>query len=180
MEKNERIRQADLASLRVLRYPDPRLAAPNVPVDEIDDSVRALVDRMYEVLEASRGVGLAAPQIGVNVRLFVACPSGRKEDRRAYVNPQLLNLEGAQEDEEGCLSLPGIYAHIKRYDKATIRATDLDGREFEETGKGLLARIFQHESDHLDGHLIKDRMGSVARLAHRKALKSLEEKYEEG
>jgi len=177
MERNPKIRQADLPSLKIIRYPDPRLREVSTPVEEIDDHVRRLADRMFALMLAAKGVGLAAPQVGVTVRLFVTSPTFQEQDRRVYVNPELISLDGQQEDEEGCLSFPGITSKIKRGHVATIRATNLDGQTFQETGEGLTARVFQHEMDHINGRLLIDRMGSVARLSHRRALADLEEQF---
>ena len=172
--------ELDSASLEVIRYGDPRLAAPSQPIEgPFDEGFTRLVDRMFELMHQHHGVGLAAPQIGLNIRLFVACPSGEPTDRRVYINARLVAAEGGEEDEEGCLSVPGVHAKIKRYQKVTLRAMNPDGSEFEETGEGLLARIFQHEIDHLDGTVIVNRMGSIARLAHRRTLEELHEKYAE-
>jgi len=175
MNGNEKIRQADLPCLKIIYYGDPRLREICTPIDEVDSSVRALVERMFELMFSSRGVGLAAPQVGVTVRLFIASPTFQTDDRRVYINPRIISVDGWQDGEEGCLSFPGITCRIKRRRLATIEATDLDGKAFEETGEELTARIFQHETDHLNGELLVDRMGSVARLANRRALKQLEE-----
>jgi peptide deformylase len=169
----------DLPALQIIRYPDPRLQQPGEPVETVDESLRPLAERMFELMAAARGVGLAAPQVGLSLRLFVACPTGEPTDRRVYVNPTLLELDGQMDEEEGCLSVPGITCRLKRFSRVTIEATDLASRRFQETGEGLLARIFQHETDHLDGRLILDRMGSIARLAHRRAIKDLHEQFEE-
>jgi peptide deformylase len=177
IEMNEKILQAEISHVRILRYPDPRLREVCTPVDVVDDSVRALIDRMFELMFESKGVGLAAPQVGVTVRLFIASPTFEEDDRRVYINPQIIAADGVQDGDEGCLSFPGIACKIKRKKHATIRALDRDGKEFEETGEDLLARIFQHENDHLDGRLLVDRMGTVARLANRRAIKDLEEAF---
>jgi peptide deformylase len=174
---NEMIRQADPAALSILRYPDPRLKEICSPVEAVDDSVRALIDRMFELMFEARGVGLAAPQVGVPVRLFIASATFQNDDRQAYVNPRIVAAEGTQEDDEGCLSFPGISCKIKRKKTVTICALDREGNEFERTISDLLARICQHEMDHLDGWLLVDRMGSVARLTNRRALKDLEESF---
>jgi peptide deformylase len=177
---NEKIMQVDLSRLLVIHYPDPRLKELCTPLEAVDDSVRALIDRMFELMSAGRGVGLAAPQVGVTVRLFIASPTFQQDDRRVYVNPEIVAAEGVQDGDEGCLSFPGISCKIKRRKRVTIRALDRDGRQFEEVGEDLPARIFQHESDHLDGRLLVDRMGSVARLANRRMLKELEEQFAAG
>ena len=177
MEPNAKIRQVDLAKLKVIHYPDPRLSQISTPVDVVDDGVRALAARMFELMFAAKGVGLAAPQVGITVRMFVASPTFDPADQRVYINPQLVQLEGEQEAEEGCLSLPDINAKIKRASFAVIRALNLQGEPFEETGEELVARVFQHEYDHIDGRLLIDRMGSVAKIANRRAIKSLEEDF---
>jgi len=178
METNARIRQADLSSLVVIRYPDPRLREVCAAVDEPSaPEVRALVERMTELLFTSRGVGLAAPQVAVAARMFIASPTFQRDDLGVYVNPEIVHVDGQQDGEEGCLSFPGITCKVRRYNVVTVRATGLDGRPFEETAEGLTARIFQHEIDHLSGTLLADRMGSVAKLANRRALKDLEDQF---
>jgi len=173
------IERLDVSGLRIVQYPDPRLRGACGELPGVSDAVRALADRMFELMFAARGVGLAAPQVGVPVRLFVASPTFEGTDRRVYINPRLLALDGSQEGDEGCLSFPGITTRVKRASVATIRAMNLDGNVFEETGVELLARIFQHEMDHLDNTLLPDRMGSLAKLAHRRALRELEEEFAE-
>ena len=126
----------------------------------------------------ARGVGLAAPQVGVTVRLFVASPTFDPADRRVFVNPRIISAEGHEENEEGCLSLPGITCKVKRSSIVTVQGTNLDGETFEETVEELASRAYQHETDHLDGRLIIDRIGSVARLARRHALKELERQFD--
>jgi len=164
----------DIASLTLVKYPDPRLREPTEAVGRFDERLRALVERMFAIMYGHNGVGLAAPQVGVPIRLFVANPTLTAEDGRVYVNPELLNNTGSQEGEEGCLSFPTVACKVKRYAQTTIRAADLTGRTFEETGEGLLARIFQHEYDHLEGRLLIDRMSPVAKIANRRVLKQLE------
>jgi len=177
MVKNEKIRLANLDSLQIIHYPDPRLMEVSTPLDEMDDSVRDLAERMFELMLDAGGVGLAAPQVGVTVRLFVASLAPEAQDRRVYVNPSIVAAEGDQNEEEGCLSLPGISCHIRRSKTVTIRATNPDGEIFEETGEDLAARAFQHELDHLDGRLLIQRMATVARMANRRRIKELERQF---
>jgi len=176
-KNTDRILDVDPAGLTVIKYPDPRLQQMAEPLEGVDDSVRAVIDRMFELMFEFRGVGLAAPQVALGVRLFVASPTFQADDRRVFVNPEIIAGEGAQEGEEGCLSLPGINCKIKRKRIVTVRALDRDGNEFEETFEDLPARIFQHETDHLNGKLLTDRMGTVAKLASRRTLKELEAAY---
>ena len=172
---NEKITEAALAELKLAIYPDPHLRETATEIlDPTDPGVRTLVEKMFEIMFASRGVGLAGPQVGVTVRLFVASPSFESDDRCVYINPQIISAEGTQDGEEGCLSFPAIYANVKRHNLVTIEATDLEGKRFQETGEELLARIFEHEVDHLEGRLLVDRMGSIAKLINRKALRELE------
>ena len=177
MTGNEKIRAADIDRLGIIHYPDPRLREVCTPLEKVDSDVARLAEKMFSLMFPARGVGLAAPQVGVTVRLFVASPTFDAADRRVYVNPEIISLEGKQENEEGCLSLPGISCKVRRAAVVAIRATNLDGEQFEETAEELAARVFQHEMDHLNGKLLVDRMGSVARLANRKALRLLEEEF---
>lgn len=179
MTSIEKIAQVDVPSLHIIKYPDPRLKEVCTPLEKVDPAaLRPLIDKMFELMYAAKGVGLAANQVGLTVRLFVASPSFEQDDRRVYINPRILSVDGWEEHEEGCLSLPGANGKIKRHSTVTIEATDLDGNAFQETGTDLLARIFQHESDHLNGQLIMDKMGSVAKLANRRIFKDLEEGYD--
>ena len=179
METNARIRQIDIPGLELVKYPDPRLREMCVPVDEVDDVVRALAERMFEIMFESRGVGLAATQVGVAVRLFVASPTFDLGDRRVYINPRIVDSSGTQDGEEGCLSFPGISCKVKRGQHVVVEAVDLAGRIFTEEADELAARICQHEIDHLDGRLLVDRMGTVAKLANRRSLRDLEKKFSE-
>jgi peptide deformylase len=177
MSANHIIESIDLQELRVLRYPDPRLTKVCAPLEELNGPVGPLVERMFELMFAHRGVGLAGPQVGIGLRLFVASPAFEETDRRIYINPEIISLEGQQDGDEGCLSFPDIHCRIKRAQTVTVRAQSLDGTWFKETCADLAARIVQHESDHLDGRLLIDRMGTVAKLANRRALKELKEKF---
>lgn len=179
MSSKDKIQAADLETLRVIHYPDPRLFEICSPVETVNEDVRRLAEKMLQLMFESHGVGLAAPQVGITVRMFVASPSFDPGDTGVYINPQILSAEGSQETEEGCLSLPGISCKLKRADIVTIQAMDLEGNLFEETGEGLTACIYQHEYDHLDGKMLVDRMGTVAKMANRKTLLALEEEFED-
>ena len=174
---NDRIRQVDPDSLKVLYYPHPLLTEIAVPIEACDDRVAGLAERMFELMFAARGVGLAAPQVGVTVRLFVASPTFQPEDRQLFINPRIILADGTQEGDEGCLSFPEISCKIKRSQRVVVEAVGLDGRTFTREGEDLSARIYQHEIDHLDGRLLVDRMGTIARMANRRALKSLENRF---
>jgi len=162
---------------RIIHYPDPRLRRVCAPVEEFGEHTAALVERMLGLMHEGNGVGLAGPQVGVSLRLFVANPTGEPEDARVYINPELSDLTGSAEAEEGCLSLPEIRVNIRRARRCRIRAQDVTGRPFELEGEGLIARIWQHETDHLYGRLIIDRMNPTDQIANRKRIAQLEEDY---
>jgi peptide deformylase len=164
--------------LKIVLYPDPRLKKMSEPVTQFDERLRALVGRMFELMREAKGVGLAAPQVGENVRLFVMNATQEPGDDRVYVNPVLSDFEGEEEAEEGCLSLPGIHINVNRGKQVRMQAQNLDGRPVEEVATGFMARVWQHEFDHLNGTLLTDRMGPVARMTHRKALNDLKEQYD--
>lgn len=161
-------------------YPDPRLRKSCTPVRTFDDSLRELVEQMLTIMASRRGVGLAAPQVGVLKRLFVCNPTGEPQDAQVYVNPEIVEVSGSVEAEEGCLSIPGINVPVRRAQRCVIRACDLEGRPIERSAEDLTARIWQHETDHLDGVLILDRTTDTARLAIRRALRELESRQRTG
>jgi peptide deformylase len=163
--------------LKIIVYPDPRLKKVGTDVAVFDEKLEALARRMFELMREAKGVGLAAPQVGESIRLFVMNATGKPEDDIVYVNPVLTEGEGEEEAEEGCLSLPGINVDVFRSKKMRIDARDLKGQKISQTATGYLARIWQHEFDHLNGVLLTDRMGPVAKLANRRKLKELEAKY---
>jgi peptide deformylase len=164
-------------ALSSILYPDPRFRKMSPSVERFDASVQALAARMFQLMREHRGVGLAAPQVGENLRMFVMNHTGEPADDRVYINPELSEAEGTDEAEEGCLSLPGINAKIIRDKSMKMRAQDLEGNWFEQTASGYLARIWQHEFDHLNGTMIIDRMGAVAKIGSKKALKELEDAF---
>jgi len=164
--------------LKIIKYPDPRLKKVSQPVTTFDQTLKELAKGMIDVMHATRGVGLAAPQVGQNLRLFVMNPTGEPTDDRIYVNPTLSDAQDEEEGEEGCLSIPNLTAKIWRSKTLRMTAQDLEGQPIEETATGFVARIWQHETDHLNGTLIIERMGPVARLAARRILKELTEEYE--
>jgi peptide deformylase len=167
----------DVDQLRIVHYPDTRLRKTSAPVEAFDDDLRALVEQMYELMRTGDGVGLAAPQVGLNLRLFVMNETGQPEDNRVLINPAIHDPQGSVESEEGCLSLPSINVNVRRAQRCRVTAQDIDGRPVEFEASELLARIIQHETDHLNGVLIIDRMGPSDRIATRKALKALEQNH---
>ena len=165
----------DPQTLRIVHYPDPVLRVPADPVPFVTDEVRDVAQRMIQLMREAPGVGLAAPQVRVQWRLFVANPTGRPEDDRVFINPVLSDPSREAEDcEEGCLSLPGVTGTIRRPRAITIEALGLDGRTFRLRSDELPARVWQHECDHLEGVLILDRMAPVDRMANERTLRELD------
>ena len=167
----------DIKKCRIMHYPADVLAGRAQPVKKIDDNIRQLVEKMTDIMLKNKGVGLAGPQVGVPLRIFIISLNGTRENVRVYVNPAVTPIGESALTEEGCLSVPGVYTKIQRYKKCRVTATDLDGNEFTEEAEGLYARALQHESDHLAGITVADRMGTAARIAHRKQLKRLKEEH---
>jgi peptide deformylase len=164
--------------LRIINYPDPRLKKVAKPVTVFDERLRAIATRMLELMRESEGVGLAAPQVGLDIRLFVTNPSSKPGDDHVYVNPVLSDAEGGEDYEEGCLSLPDIKVSVTRPTQhLKITAQDLTGQRIEETATGFTTRVWQHETDHLNGKLIIDYMAPLAAMQTRKKLRELEEDY---
>ena len=162
----------------VLHYPDPRLRRKAEPVQEITPEIRARVQAMFPLMYEERGIGLAAPQLGWNVRLFVVNLSGEPGDEFALINPELVEEGGGSWTlEEGCLSLPGIHGKVKRSKRIVMRGYDLDGQEIELEADGMVARCMLHEFDHLDGILFIDRLSPVKKQSIKRKLRSLEEDF---
>lgn len=149
----------------IVKYPDPVLERKTEPVTEFDDELRALVDDMFESMYAAKGIGLAAPQIGLSKRLTVIDLSFKEkpEEKIVLVNPEIVFREGKQYEEEGCLSLPEIREKVSRAAKVRVKAQNLKGEWFEMEGEELLARAFQHEIDHLEGILFFRRVSALKR-----------------
>jgi peptide deformylase len=158
-------------------YPSEVLVGRAGPVEEIDGDIRRLVDKMVDIMVEKKGVGLAAPQVGVPLRVFIISLDGGRENVKVYINPTVTPAGELGAIEEGCLSVPGIYTKIRRYKKCEVVATDLEGNEFTEQADGLYARALQHEYDHIEGVTIVNRMGQAARIAHRRQLKKLQDQH---
>ncbi|HBP16648.1 MAG TPA: peptide deformylase, partial [Planctomycetes bacterium] len=160
---------------QVLHYPDPRLRRKAEPVEEITPEIQARVRAMFPLMYEERGIGLAAPQLGWNVRLFVVNISGEPGDEFALINPELVEEGGGTWVlEEGCLSLPGIHGKVKRNKRIVMRGYDLDGNEIEIEADGMVARCMLHEFDHLDGILFIDRLSPVKKQSIKRKLRTLE------
>jgi peptide deformylase len=159
-----------MAQLQILEYPDPRLRTRAEPVEAVDDALRRLIDDMFETMYAAPGIGLAATQVNVHRRLLVADTSENHDDPRVFINPEILEKDGVEVSEEGCLSVPGFYEKVERAERIRVRALDRDGRAFEEELDGLLAVCVQHEIDHLDGKLFVDYLSDLKRQRIRKRI----------
>jgi len=165
----------DIDKCRITHYPAGVLGKRAQPVEQIDDNIHQLVEKMYEIMRQNKGIGFAAPQAGVSLRLFIISLDGSRENVKVFINPTVTPDGQLDAVEEGCLSVPGIYTKIRRYKKAKVTATDLDGNEFTEEAEGLYARALQHEYDHIEGMTIVNRMGQTAKITHRKRLRALQE-----
>jgi peptide deformylase len=165
----------DPQALQIVLYPDPILRQQAKPVERVDEEVRAVVERMICLMEEADGAGLAAPQVGLPWRIFLSRAAGGTRDIEVFINPELqIDDSESVVGEEGCLSLPNIYVDIRRSRGITITAQGLDGQTFKRSDADFVARVWQHENDHLDGTLIIDRMSTMDRLAKRRAIKDLE------
>jgi peptide deformylase len=142
--------------LEILEYPDPRLLTVAKPVDAVDDDLRAFIDDMAETMYAAPGVGLAATQVNVHVRLVIVDVSETRDQLQVFINPEILEREGEQACEEGCLSVPGIYDTVTRAARIKVRALGRDGAPFEIEADDMLAVCLQHEFDHLEGKVFVD------------------------
>ena len=140
----------------IIIHPDERLLKKAAPIEYITDEIVTLLDDMYETMIAHDGIGLAAPQIGKNLRIAVI--EVEEGDRFDFINPEIMERKGTSIDVEGCLSIPETYGTVERADEVTVRYYDNEGSEMEVTAYGYLARAFQHEIDHLDGKLFIDQV----------------------
>jgi peptide deformylase len=166
-----------MSVLPILHYPDPRLREAAKPVAKITPAIQKLIDDMAETMYDAPGCGLAANQIGVGLRVFVIDTAGEDEpsDLRVFINPELLELDGVQIWEEGCLSFPGATEEIKRAERVKVRALDRDGQEFTLDADGLLAVAIQHENDHLNGVLMIDKLSALKKRMMSKKVEKAKE-----
>jgi peptide deformylase len=159
-----------MAKLKILEFPDPRLRIKAKPVEAVDDSLRALIDDMFETMYDAPGIGLAATQVDVHRRLLVADVSSEKDNPWVLINPEIVEKDGVEVTEEGCLSVPGFYEEVQRAEHIRVRYLDRNGEEVESEFEGLLAVCVQHEMDHLDGKLFVDYLSEAKRQRIRKRL----------
>jgi peptide deformylase len=159
-----------MAILDILHFPDTRLRNVAKPVAQVDDSVRQLIDDMFETMYEAPGIGLAAIQVNQPRRVIVIDTSEDRSTPLALVNPEILSHEGEEEMDEGCLSVPGVYETVRRAERVRVRFLDRDGNPVEMDADGLLAVCIQHEIDHLDGKLFVDYLSNLKRQRIRKKL----------
>lgn len=159
-----------MAILDILHFPDPRLRTKAEPVGAVDDELRRLIDDMFETMYDAPGIGLAATQVNVHKRVIVIDISEEKNQPLVLINPEILEDEGQEEMQEGCLSVPEYFETVQRPAWVRVRALDRDGNEFELETDGLLAVCIQHEIDHLNGKLFVDYLSELKRSRIRKKL----------
>jgi peptide deformylase len=159
-----------MALLKILEYPDPRLRTRARPVAAVDEEVRTLVANMLETMYAAPGIGLAATQVDVHLRIVVMDISEERTEPLALINPEILERQDREVSEEGCLSVPGFTESVERARRIRVRALDLQGKSFEMEADGLLAVCIQHELDHLEGKLFVDYLSELKRQRIRKKL----------
>jgi peptide deformylase len=166
--------------LEIVNYPHPALRYSSRPVSEIDDSLRATIRAMFELMYAAKGIGLAANQVGLPFRFFVlnlTADPEQKDKEQVFINPAIVKRHSSTEDEEGCLSLPGLYAKVRRAKKIRVRAYDLEGNLVEHEADELLSRAVQHETDHLEGKLFIDYLDPSVRRSVGDKLREFELEY---
>jgi peptide deformylase len=159
-----------MALLPILEFPDPRLRTRATPVEQVDASIRKLIDDMFETMYAAPGIGLAATQVNVHKRVLVVDVTEDRSKPLALINPEITAREGVEETEEGCLSVPGIYDKVTRAEKIRVKTLDRSGKQIEIEADGLLAVCIQHEMDHLEGKLFVDYLSELKRTRIRKKL----------
>ncbi len=159
-----------MAQLEILHYPDPRLRTQARAVENVDDEVRQLVDDMFETMYAAPGIGLAATQINVHRQVIVIDISEEKNQPLCLINAEIVESEGEEESEEGCLSVPDIYDRVRRAERVKVKALDRDGDAFTLEAAGLLAVCIQHEIDHLQGNLFVDYLSPLKQQRLRKKI----------
>ena len=169
----------DIEKCKITHYPAEVLKTKALPITDINDNIRKLVEKMTDIMIEEKGVGLAGPQAGVALQIFIISLDTTRESVRVYINPTVTASGPTESIEEGCLSIPGVHTNIIRYKNCSVTATDLEGNTFSEDAEGLYARALQHEYDHICGTTIAERMSSVGKIAHRRQLKKLQKKYEQ-
>ncbi len=165
-----------MAILEILQYPDPRLNLPAQRVEKIDDETRRLIASMAETMYAAPGIGLAATQVDIHKQIIVIDVSEDHTDLRVFINPEITRREGAAVNQEGCLSVPGIFDNVERAESVTVTALDRNGSRFTLNASGLLAACIQHEMDHLHGKVFIDHLSELKQNRIRAKIKKRQRK----
>jgi peptide deformylase len=166
--------------LHIVNYPHPALRYASRSITEIDDELQATVRTMFDLMYAAKGIGLAANQVGLPFRFFVlnlTADPEKKDEELVFINPEIVKRHSSVEDEEGCLSLPGVYAKVRRAKKIRVRAYDLAGKLVEHDADELFSRAVQHEADHLDGKLFIDYLDAAVLHTVADKIRSFEIEY---
>ena len=167
-----------MALLEILHFPDPRLRLKARPVTRVDDQVRQIVKDMFETMYQAPGIGLAATQVNIQLEVIVIDVSEDKDQPLCLINPKIIDSDGTEEMQEGCLSVPGFYESVTRAEKVKIQALNENGESFELEADDLLAVCIQHEMDHLQGKLFVDYLSPLKRQRIKKKLLKLEKSGE--
>ncbi len=164
--------------MKIVTYPDPVLMRKAAPIEEIDNNICEIAQKMLDTMYDACGIGLAAPQIGLSKRLVVMDATGQKTGERVFINPQIIEERGETVEEEGCLSFPDVMGNVKRSQYVTVTAYNLEGKKLEIEAEGLLSRVWQHEIDHINGRLFIEMMTPASRIANQQKIKEFELTYQ--
>ena len=166
--------------LKVVKHPHPALRYESRPVSRIDDSLRATIGAMFELMYEHKGIGLAANQVAIPYRFFIlnlAADRERRDEERVFINPEIVKRHSTIEAEEGCLSFPGLYGEVRRARKIKVQAFDLNGESIEIEAEDLLSRAIQHELDHLSGKLFIDYLDPPTLKTFQEKLREFEQEH---
>ena len=164
--------------MKIVTYPDPVLMRKAAPIEEIDNNICEIAQKMLDTMYDACGIGLAAPQIGLSKRLVVLDATGQKTGERVFINPQIIEERGETVEEEGCLSFPDVMGKVIRSQYVTVTAYNLEGKKLEIKAEGLLSRVWQHEIDHINGRLFIEMMTPASRIANQQKIKEFELAYQ--
>ena len=164
--------------MKIVTYPDPILMRKAAPIEEIDNEICEIAQKMLDTMYDACGIGLAAPQVGLSKRLVVLDATGQKTGERVFINPQIIEERGETVEEEGCLSFPDVMGKVIRSQYVTVTAYNLEGKKLEIKAEGLLSRVWQHEIDHINGRLFIEMMTPASRIANQQKIKEFELTYQ--
>ncbi|MCB9833019.1 MAG: peptide deformylase [Planctomycetes bacterium] len=165
--------------MRIVYYPDPVLLKPAATLEAVPEDLATILEGMRHVMKLERGIGLAAPQVGLSLRIILVSETGEEGDEQVLINPEIVKFEGKKEwGEEGCLSFPGIWGEVLRHERVVVRYRDESFAECEMKAEELLARVLQHEIDHLDGKVFVAKMRESDRIRNKARLQELRDNFE--